>query len=42
MRPDGTVARLREALLADSFGAVIGALLWLIAGVSLLRLVLGN
>ena len=27
IRPDGTVARLREALLADSFGAIIGALL---------------
>jgi AGZA family xanthine/uracil permease-like MFS transporter len=27
MRPDGTIARLREALLADSGGAIIGALL---------------
>jgi AGZA family xanthine/uracil permease-like MFS transporter len=27
MRPDGTVPRLREALLADSGGAIIGALL---------------
>lgn len=27
MRPDGTVARLREALLADSGGAIMGALL---------------
>ncbi len=27
LRPDGTVARLREALLADSGGAMIGALL---------------
>jgi AGZA family xanthine/uracil permease-like MFS transporter len=27
MRPDGTIARLREALLADSFGAIMGAVL---------------
>lgn len=27
MRPDGTIARLREALLADSFGAIIGSVL---------------
>ena len=27
MRPDGTIVRLREALLADSGGAIIGALL---------------
>jgi AGZA family xanthine/uracil permease-like MFS transporter len=27
LRPDGTIARLREALLADSGGAMIGALL---------------
>ncbi len=27
MRPDGTIARLREALLADSGGAIIGSLL---------------
>jgi adenine/guanine/hypoxanthine permease len=27
MRPDGTVARLREALLADSGGAIVGAVL---------------
>jgi len=27
MRPDGTVPRLREALLADSAGAILGALL---------------
>jgi AGZA family xanthine/uracil permease-like MFS transporter len=27
MRPDGTIPRLREALLADSGGAIIGALL---------------
>jgi AGZA family xanthine/uracil permease-like MFS transporter len=27
MRPDGTIARLREALLADSGGAILGALL---------------
>jgi AGZA family xanthine/uracil permease-like MFS transporter len=27
IRPDGTIARLREALLADSGGAIIGALL---------------
>ena len=27
MRPDGTVARLREALLADSAGAIVGSLL---------------
>jgi AGZA family xanthine/uracil permease-like MFS transporter len=27
MRPDGTVAKLREALLADSFGAIIGSML---------------
>jgi len=27
MRPDGTVPRLREALLADSGGAIVGALL---------------
>jgi AGZA family xanthine/uracil permease-like MFS transporter len=27
MRADGTVPRLREALLADSFGAILGALL---------------
>jgi AGZA family xanthine/uracil permease-like MFS transporter len=27
MRPDGTLPRLREALMADSFGAIIGAVL---------------
>jgi AGZA family xanthine/uracil permease-like MFS transporter len=27
VRPDGTIARLREALLADSGGAIIGSLL---------------
>ncbi|HET7879837.1 MAG TPA: NCS2 family permease [Acetobacteraceae bacterium] len=27
MRPDGTIARLREALLADSGGAILGSLL---------------
>jgi AGZA family xanthine/uracil permease-like MFS transporter len=27
MRPDGTIARLRQALLADSAGAMVGALL---------------
>jgi AGZA family xanthine/uracil permease-like MFS transporter len=27
VRPDGTVPRLREALFADSFGAILGALL---------------
>ena len=27
MRPDGTIAKLREALLADSLGAIIGSLL---------------
>ncbi len=27
MRPDGTIPRLREALLADSCGAIIGSLL---------------